>query len=247
MALPRASIIIFIFPFLMATLSQAEPSFKEIKDVKKLKNAFIDFLSPKVNAVNEDILAKRTRVLGLYETFKKEKAVSLADAEWLRSLAQTHQIDSFDATKAQSFEDLLRRVDIVPVSMALAQAACESDWGRSYFARTGNNLFGHMCMKRGCGMPVSKAHRENSSEGKRFPSVADSVHAYILNLNTHRAYEKVRKTREKLRKSDKKIDGVSLADGLDLYSTQRRRYVNYIKNMIKNEGFEKVEKNSKTG
>jgi len=246
MALNRIYSIILAAPLLMVLFSQSALAYKDIKHPVKRRNAFMQLVATEVNAINANLLVQRAKLLGLHETFQKEKKVPLKDEKWLQDLAKTFGFKTtFDASKGENYEELLRRVDIIPVSLAIAQAGCESSWGDSYFARKGNNLFGHMCIKKGCGMPLSAKVRENSSEAKRFDSVGDSIHAYVHNLNIHPAYETLRKNRESLRKKQKPIDGTLLADGLHKYSTRGQYYVKYIKNLIKDHKLDKIELDSK--
>jgi Bax protein len=219
---------------------QQTPSFKDIKDHTKRKDEFIKFMTPRIKAVNEGIMADRKRALELREKHTQDKKLAVADEEWLRGLALNHGVKGFDVSKPDSFEQLLLRVDEIPVSLALAQSACESAWGTSYFARTGNNLFGHMCIKPGCGMALSESIRTNVSEAKKFASAYDAIETYIVNLNSHDAYKDLRKIRGQLRKNSKTIDGVALADGLHKYA-EARNYVGYIKTMIREHRLDQVQ------
>lgn len=242
MTLKRFLCTVSLFPFLLAVVP-ASPSFREIKDPAKRRQAFVEFVGEKVEAVNTEILEDRARVISLYERSKKDKNLNVADAEWLKALALTHKVD-FDVTHKKSFENLLLRVDMIPVSLALAQAANESGWGTSRFAVAGNNFFGHFCKQRGCGMLPGPKGRENASEAKKFVSAFESVKAYVYNLNSHKAYEEMRRIRGGLRKDDKKLDGILLADGLKRYSTRGNAYVRDIKKMMKTDVLERVSVNS---
>lgn len=230
MTLKRLASILLIAPFLLATYTQSAPAFKDM-DSSKRTQAFIEFLAPQVKAVNKEISVNRKRVESLYADVKKNKKLSTSDEQWLRGLALTHQVKDFDVSKTKSFDALLLKVDEIPVPLALAQAACESGWGTSNFARVANNYFGHMCNTRGCGIKLSPSQREGANEIKRFPSAFESVLAYVTNLNSHPAYNKIREIRAKLRKDQKHVDAHALADGLHKYATAKD-YVNKIKQMI---------------
>jgi Bax protein len=240
MTIKRFISTIFLVPFLLASFSEATPSFRSIKDHQKRRKAFIEFVAPQVHAINTGILEERTKILSIYEEFKKRNKVTLAQQYWLKNVAAIHNMNDFDPTKAKSFDDLLLRVDIIPVPLALAQAGNESAWGTSKFAVQGNNYFGHFCKARGCGIVPGPKGRENSSEAKKFASPFESIKAYIQNLNSHKAYEKLRLSRAQLRKAEKPLDGALLAEGLERYSTRGKAYVRDIKTMIRAGGLEKA-------
>jgi Bax protein len=136
---------------------------------------------------------------------------------------------------------LLRRVDIIPVSLIIAQAAYESDWGRSRFAKEGLNYFGQRCTVVGCGIiPKNRAAGE-IYEVKKFPDVLSSIQGYIHNLNTHSAYMHLRKIRERQRLAHHKLQGEILAQGLFWYSERYERYVIAIRKIIKYYGLWKYD------
>lgn len=127
---------------------------------------------------------------------------------------------------------LLRRVDIVPPSLALAQAANESAWGTSRFAREGNNLFGQWCYTPGCGLVPMRRELGGRHEVKRFDWPYDSVASYVHNLNTHPAYRGFRQTRESLQDESQTLSGLALLDGLRSYSERGPEYLTAIRNII---------------
>jgi Bax protein len=127
---------------------------------------------------------------------------------------------------------LLRRADIVPASLAIAQAANESAWGTSRFAKLGNNFFGQWCFSKGCGIVPKSRDTNKNHEVADFRSPADSVESYMLNLNTHDAYKPLRKIRQSLREEDKAVTGVALSYGLGKYSERGDEYGKEIREMI---------------
>jgi Bax protein len=127
-------------------------------------------------------------------------------------------------------------VDAVPVSLALAQAAKESGWGTSRFAREGYALFGERCFETGCGM-VPRARRKGlSHEVTRFDSPREAVASYVRNLNTHPDYAEFRQLRAKLRQAPSPHPGIDLAGSLTSYSERREAYVREIREMIRFNG-----------
>ncbi len=203
------------------------PDFKTVKDIQQRKQRFFDYLLPMVIEANKAISAERKQILRLAE----KDELTDADMLWLEKKSKKYDI-SLDLIPEQQINALLRRVDIIPPSLVLAQAANESAWGTSRFARKGNNLFGQWCYRKGCG--IVPRHRDNNSnhEVQKFASVYDSVNSYMLNINRNAAYTDVRRIRRDLRKNNATISGSKLANGLIKYSERREAYVKEIKNMI---------------
>jgi Bax protein len=126
---------------------------------------------------------------------------------------------------------LRRRIDVVPRSLILIQAAKESGWGTSRFALQGNNLFGQRCYASGCGLEPAGVDDPNFNVAT-FGSIDESVASYVRNLNTHPQYLEFRRKREALRAEQRRLSGVVLADSLDDYSERGGDYVEEIKTMI---------------
>lgn len=203
------------------------PDFKSVKDIQQRKQRFFDYLLPMVIEANKAISAERKQILKLAE---KD---DLTDAEilWLEKKSKKYDI-SLDLIPEQQINALLRRVDIIPPSLVLAQAANESAWGTSRFARKGNNLFGQWCFSKGCGIVPKHRDKNSIHEVQKFASVYDSVNSYMLNINRHAAYTDVRRIRRDLRKNNATLSGSKMANGLINYSERREAYVKEIKNMI---------------
>ena len=141
-------------------------------------------------------------------------------------------MENFGGTPAE-WETLLRRVDVVPPSLALAQAANESAWGTSRFARDGNNYFGQWCFEQGCGLVPKRRDEGRAHEVATFSSPVESVERYMANLNTHDAYRPLRERREQLRESEAPITGIQLAAGLEKYSERGEEYIAELRSMIR--------------
>ena len=148
------------------------------------------------------------------------------------NLANTYNIKHWNINQPHDWNMLLNRIDIVPTSMLLAQAANESAWGTSRFAQQGNNLFGQWCFSPGCGIVPKQRAAGRIYEVQKFPSVLASVQAYILNLNTNTHYQAFRQARAQLRTQGKPISGYALADGLRHYSQRGKAYVSDIRYII---------------
>ena len=133
------------------------PDFSSHGSVSEKKQAFFRYLLPVIASENAHIKNLRTTVKSLRRKLNEEKAKPLDPYElnWIKGLALQYQVNSSEDID-RMLDDLLMRIDTVPNSLVLAQAAIESGWGTSRFAKQGNNLFGHWCFKKGCGLIPNK-------------------------------------------------------------------------------------------
>lgn len=208
------------------------PDFSIYTDVKQKKQAFFDFLRPMVGEENAMILRDRKHVEGLFGLYRVESKLSEEDQSWLEEIARKYRMTAFDYSQKADRETLFRRVDVVPESLFLAQAANESAWGSSRFANSANNLFGQWCFTKGCGLVPSQRNAGARHEVQKFATINDAVASYVRNLNSHNAYRKLREERALLRKAGKTPTGHDLAIGLEKYSERGNEYVKEIRAMI---------------
>ncbi len=142
--------------------------------------------------------------------------------------------------KECSQENLLKKVNVIPPSLALAQAANESAWGTSRFAQKANNLFGEWCFSEGCGLvPLSRPDGE-TYEVEKFNKLRGSVASYIHNLNSHPAYKKLRDIRNSVG-----VNGYEMAEGLEAYSARGKKYVEELQSMIEYNGLQEYDEKFK--
>ncbi len=206
------------------------PDFKAIKDVNERKQAFVDYLRPSYEIVAANILTQRNKPEKLQRQLSQGIELSAEQLDWLEELGRQYRIQGMVADSS-GIDQLLVRVDILPSELVFSQAATESGWGTSKMARQLNNFFGHYCFEKGCG--VSPYRRKGSGEVKAFESPTLAIQAYMRNVNTHPAYNQVRKMRADMRAEVKPLDAVALAKGFRRYSTQGDRYVKKIQGMIR--------------
>jgi len=199
---------------------------------QKKKQQFTDILLPLILAENEKISADRYRLLALLAQLQTRK-LSLTEQHWLIELANQYQIPGELLKDKKSQEQLKIRVDIIPVDMALSQAAIESAWGTSRFAQEGRNLFGHWTYDASKGLTPKNRDQGKKHFVRQFNSLRESVHAYMRNLNTHKAYRKVRSLRHKTRINQQPITGTLLAQGLEKYSAQGDAYITLVQSVIR--------------
>ena len=204
--------------------SPSLPDFSVYKDVKLKKLNFFRYLYPIVDTENQHILRLRNSLLAL----KAKGATQLTNEQttWLHKLAQHYKVN--DENINTLINALLLRVDIIPVSLVLAQAAIESGWGSSRFALEGNNLFGQWCFKKGCGIVPQSRQEDKQHEVADFKSINASVRAYLRNLNTFPAYQELRKLRSIDRGKSGHINANSLVQGLEHYSEQGEVYTDKV-------------------
>jgi Bax protein len=205
------------------------PDFGSYTEGDARKNAFFDYFAPLIDAENEAILSSRNKLSAVIEA----NQANWLDRVWLGALAQRYELDEFEATNAAHWQALLVRVDIIPPSLALAQAANESAWGTSRFAQEGNNYFGQWCYSTGCGLVPEARDDEARHEVARFDSARQSVRRYVNNINTHYAYADLRDRRAQLRAAGETITGLALAPALINYSQRGQAYVDELEAMIR--------------
>ena len=194
----------------------------EIKDTRLKKETFIKIVLPLVVAENEKILydkKKLKKIISKKTTTEKEKS-------WLRLKLREYKVKNSD------FAELNKIMDIIPVSIALAQAAKESGWGTSRFALEGNAIFGQWTWTGQGIEPLNKGKHEGHKI-LRFPILRASVKAYKNNLNTHKGYAEFREKRATFRKRNRSIKGLDLTDTLDRYAQTGKEYTEILEQIIK--------------
>jgi Bax protein len=213
----------------LSSLTSSVPDFSEFTAGPDRKSEFFAFVHPLVESENARVLRQRQKL----ESLDREDAIGWLERRWLAGLAREYGVDTADMQPAAVVDRLLHHVDIVPESLALAQAAKESGWGTSRFTLEGNNLFGEWCYKQGCGVVPSKRADGRDHEVERFSTPAKSVGSYIRNINTHDSYEAFRDARAAQRAMSETLSGLALATELAPYSERRLDYVEELVSLIK--------------
>jgi len=208
------------------------PDFNSIPSIKKKKEKFFSYMRPFIVERNTEIRSKRKKLLSLYNKYLNKETLTMDEKSWIDILAREYKLDKKRVEPVTRWLLLQRRVDIVPVDLALMQAAKESGWGTSRFARLGYNMYGHRCYNKGCGIIPEERGAEETYEVKKFKSVRDSVREYMRNLNTGYAYHDFRTLRFTIRENEMVPDGYSLVPGLQLYSERGGAYLEELQEMI---------------
>jgi len=196
------------------------------KDGNERKALFIKALLPLVLEVNQRVLADREQLLMLVEAMRVAPTlVTDAERDWLERLARRYD------GSAERLDDLVRRVDIVPPSMAIAQAGIESGWGTSFAARVGNALFGQI-------QPVGRhavavPWQPGPAMPQPFHNAGDSTEAYVMNLNTHPAYAGFRAERDQMRGRGEWPEGYRLIGQLLRYSELGPEYIRFVRQVMR--------------
>ena len=211
------------------------PDFTTYKDVQEKKQAFFDYLLPLITEANQRVLEQRA----LAEKWARDEELTEKELQRLTRMMENYRVKADD--KAGQKEILLNRVNIIPPSLVLAQAANEYAWGTSRFATEGNNLFGQWCFSKGCGLVPSSRNDGAVHEVRKFRSPMESVESYIQNLNRHAKYRQLRLIRHRLQEENQIISGPALAAGLIGYSERGQAYVDEIRHMIEYNGLQQYD------
>ena len=193
---------------------------------------FIGKMLPAINLANGKVTVERDRLTKDYSKWTVGQVISKGEWSWIAGVASKYKLKNTTLYKKDDWQNLLNRVDIVPAPLVLSQAINESAWGKSRFAKQGNNYFGRWCYVKGCGIvPLNRAPNKKY-ELKSFPSMQASVEDYLLNINTNDAYKTLRAMRKSQHKNPGQLDAKKLAQGLLKYSERGQAYVNDIKSII---------------
>ena len=213
------------------------PSDLKSYEIKKRKKLFISIMLPLLIRGNDIVNHERKKLkkiiknleLKLLQTFCVKYKVSI-DKCMVNNINTKKDLEKLK-------DELLTKINTFPLSMMLAQAAIESGWGLSRFAQRGNALFGQWTWNQNQGIKP-KDNITAKFAVRSFKNLQDSVNSYILNLNTHRAYEKLRKYRKLMMMKDKLFEGKKFAKYLDRYAEIGYDYVLKVISMIESNKFE---------
>ena len=204
------------------SLTSLPNEIKKIENTKKRKNLFIQIVLPLVIKENNNIRLDRKKLFSILNKSKNTKAQKV----WLNSKFKQYGVINKDLST------LKIRMDEIPASIAIAQAAKETGWGTSRFAQEGNALFGQWTWS-GEGIKPSDADDDTTHKVMKFKVLQASVRAYLRNLNTHSSYKEFRSARAELRDGEKKLDSITLSEFLDKYAETGKEYVRVLQQIIK--------------
>lgn len=217
---------------------EGPPDFAAIKDVKARKKAFFDYLTPMIKDINKERAEERKQLKAIVSDLRAGRVISKKKLTKLTTWTKKYGIKFQKKHLETSAVRLLNRLDQIPASMILAQAAIESAWGTSRFVRLGNNYFGQWCYKKGCGIVPKARNKGAKHEVRKFNNTKKSIYAYFHNINTHSAYKQVRKIRAQERAQGKPLSGMKMVAGLKNYSQRGQAYIDELRSVIR---FNKLE------
>lgn len=185
------------------------------------KSLFLRTHLPLILKTNERIQNDRERLLALVEMQENGFHLRNKDIKWMTELAKKYGLNVLN------IKELVRRVDVIPPSLALGQAVAEAGWGVSHAAKRKNSTFGMM--------------RRSSNQVQSYDSLQECVDDYVRNLNCHPAYKGMREIRATQRKCNEEVCSLKLADGLHQYSTRGKSYIREVKQLIVNNDLKKYD------
>lgn len=197
---------------------------------------FIQSITHHAIIINRSIAQDRSHLNALYKKFTHHIPLTSIDINWICDRADYYNVrlneDRFqDINDSKIWDNLKERIDTLPVSLIVAQAICESNWGQSRFAREANNYFGQYCYHAGCGI-VPKQAANQAFKIRRFSNMQESVKLYMHNINTHYSYTYLRQLRKDARLRGETPSGSLLAQGLSHYA-EKPDYTKTIQQIIK--------------
>jgi len=222
-------ILIFFFLITNSFSSGFPYYYYDIKSSKLQKKEFFKIILPLVERSDAKVRKERRLVKNFFEnagknSFREIDEISLARLIGLYKKYKIHNL--FDK------HEYLKKIDVVPISLAIAQAATESGWGKSRFVLEANNIFGEWTYSGKGIVPVDRAEGKTHTL-RIFKTLQGSVNSYVLNLNRHKAYKNFRTKRENARKKGIVYNGLMAAKTMLNYSQRRGKYVRILKNIIK--------------
>lgn len=223
---------IFFTIFVVLTINlfaKGMPSeYYKIKNTQKAKEYFSEYIYKLTKKENLKILEERSFVKKLLSTSEIQTTINEKQLKRLSELQKRYRVK-----KLYNLKSYLMKIDVIPPSMSIAQAAVESAWGKSRFTKKANNIFGHWTYNAKNGI-IPKRRAAGSKHFIRvFKNLQDSLRAYMLNLNRHTAYKSFQKKRYQSRIKNRDPMGMELSQTMLKYSGIGKKYLRILKSVIK--------------
>lgn len=196
------------------------------------KQQFVNKLLPLIEQQNSHLTALRKQLINVFTHLQRGKSLTDQKISWLKKLSSKYRVEGNPLSSINARKQLLSKVDIIPASLTLAQAANESAWGKSRFATEANNLFGIWTYDEKQGLKPKNRKPGKKHLVRKFNNLEASVTYYMYTLNTNPAYKKLRHIRQQLRDKRQSIIGIELAKGLGKYSAKGGEYIQLIQRLI---------------
>ncbi|WNC66916.1 glucosaminidase domain-containing protein [Thalassotalea nanhaiensis] len=208
------------------------PDFISIKDIPTRKQQFFDFLKPAIDAENTKLAKRRAKIIAISLVLNEQQELTKKQHKVLAKYAKKYKLKNTSSSTV-IVEQLLLRIDQIPRELVLVQAANESAWGSSRFARIGLNFFGMWCFKKDCGLVPRGRDSGLNHEVAAFDDLEQMVNHYFHNINTNPAYDLFRTIRGQLRDNGVELRPDVLATGLLPYSERGMDYIVEINTMLR--------------
>lgn len=233
-AKPSVPVKKLLVPVPATTTLSALPKMDKKDQVRKV---FIELLVPMIEKENKRLYELKQEMVIVLGQLDRGTEIGEQRKKQLKSLSKQYRVKGKILSDPKAREELRQRIDIVPVSLTLAQAANESAWGTSRFAQQGKNLFGIWTYDESNGL-IPKGRKAGEKHlVRKFKTLDESVSYYMHTLNSHPAYVEFRAIRWQQRLQKLSLDGGSLAKGLTKYSAKGEEYVRLIQALIRNHNF----------
>ncbi len=205
-------------------------------DLSDIQGDFVYEMLPVIRTVNAEITGQRNFATTIIQKLQQQTSLSDQEKSSFISLLKYYRMDANIAVDSlicspECLDELFLKIDIIPEKIALAQAAIESSWGRSRFAREGNSYFGIRCRRPGCGIEPEQAKNEGFYV-KKYSSLEEGVRHYAKFLNAGRYYNDFRQRRKSSRLNGNTPDPLYIVEGLSMYSARREAYIKSLKTLI---------------
>ena len=209
----------------------------EIKDRKKANIYFFEYIYKLSTNENKKIMEERRFVKNILSSNLQNIDPKSKDLVRLQEIQKKYRIK-----KLYDLKSYMAKVDIIPPSLSLAQAAVESGWGKSRFMKKANNIFGHWTYNSKIGIRPLRRSYGAKHYIRIFQTVQDSIRAYMLNLNRNAAYKSFHKRRYQIRSKNKQPSGLELSQTIINYSGIGKKYLSILKNVIRKNKLEQYDK-----
>jgi len=213
--------------------------FKNIKDIDKKKKLFIHFMLPLI--IEEQKYIRQKQELAQLMLSNTTELTEPNVIDWFKRITKEYKIKD-TLSFAEKKKQLLNRLDELPTSLILAQAAIESGWGTSRFAIEGNSLFGEWTYNNKNSLTPKQRSEGKSHQIKAFPTLQASIHSYMRNINRNPAYRELRAMRMEMRHNNQQLDASRLATGLHRYSQKGEEYVKMVQALLNSSEFRTLQK-----
>lgn len=222
--------------------SLSEETRLQTEGVNAKKKAFIDALLPHIQKENARLKQLHQRISRIIRSLDAGYDIPERSKNWLQTLAKKYRVKENPVANHQARLQLLQKIDIIPASLTLAQAANESAWGKSRFATEANNLFGIWTYDKSKGLKPMNREAEKKHLVRKFENMGESVRYYMHMLNSHPAYAKLRDIRYQARLGKQTPNGLAMATGLEKYSAKGKRYIQLIQALIRQNQWAQLDK-----